>query len=76
MDIGIKIRNIKNLPPINYLISDKVFFSNIEKINNIHERKVINNMLISNDNLYINQYKTVFEDLWKSGIDAQIYYMI
>ena len=46
------------------------FFSNIENINDIHERKVINNMLISNDNLYINQYRTVFEDLWKSGIDA------
>ena len=70
MDIGIKIRNIKNLPPLNYLISDKLFFSNIENINDIQERKVINNMLISNDNLYINQYRTVFEDLWKSGIDA------
>src|SRR6185503_1445366 len=30
MDIGIKIRIIKNLYPINYMICDKVFFSNVD----------------------------------------------
>ncbi len=70
MDIGIKIRNIKNLPPLNYLISDKLFFSNIENFNDFNERKVFSNMLVSNDNLYVNHHRTIFEDLWKNGIDA------
>ncbi|MGN6349257.1 MAG: ATP-binding protein [Candidatus Nitrosocosmicus sp.] len=71
MDIGIKIRAIKNLYPLNYMICDKVFFSNIEEIDNNIERKIINSMLISNDTLYVNQFRTVFEDLWKNSIDAR-----
>ncbi|MDN5847216.1 MAG: hypothetical protein L0H53_13190 [Candidatus Nitrosocosmicus sp.] len=28
MDMGIKIRSIRNLPPPNFLVTDRVFFSN------------------------------------------------
>jgi signal transduction histidine kinase len=35
------------------------------------QRKIINSILISNDILYVNQFKTVFEDLWKNSIDAR-----
>jgi two-component system sensor histidine kinase VicK len=70
MDIGIKIRIIKNLYPINYMICDKVFFSNVDEIINSKERKIIDSMLVSNDDLYIKQFKILFEDLWMSSVDA------
>src|SRR3954447_4242094 len=70
MDIGIKIRVIKNLYPINYMICDKVFFSNVDEIINSKERKTIDSMLVSNDDLYIKQFKIMFEDLWMSSVDA------
>jgi two-component system sensor histidine kinase VicK len=71
IDMGIKIRSVKNLLPINYLVSERFFFSNVEKGDNASGRKVINSILVSNDALYINQFKAVFEETWKNGIDAQ-----
>jgi signal transduction histidine kinase len=71
MDLGIKIRAIKSLYPLNYMICDKVFLSNIDEIDNNKQRKIINSMLISNDALYVNQFRTVFEDLWKNSMDAR-----
>lgn len=70
MDIGIKIRSVKNLPPLNFLVTDKVFLSNPEEKDRKDDRKTIKNMFASNDKLYINHYKTLFEDLWKNAIDA------
>jgi signal transduction histidine kinase len=70
MDIGIKIRSVRNLPPLNFLVTDKVFISNAEKIDRKEDRKTISSIFTSNDGLYINQYQSVFEDLWKNGIDA------
>ena len=70
MDIGIKIRSVRDLPPLNFLVTDKVFISNAEKIDRKEDRKTINSIITSNDGLYISQYQTVFEELWKNGIDA------
>ena len=71
LDIGVKIRSVRNLPPLNFLLNNRIFFSNAEQINRKEERKTINSLFTSNDDLYINQYKTVFEELWKNGIDAK-----
>ena len=70
MDMGIKIRSIKNLPIVNYLVTDKIFLSNIESNHISNHDKLITSMLISNDPLYIRHYKAIFEDLWKNGIDV------
>ena len=70
MDMGIKIRSIRNLLPPNFLVTDRVFFSNSEKIDHNQDRKTIKQMFTTNDVLYINQYKLTFEELWKNGIDA------
>ncbi|HKU83017.1 MAG TPA: HAMP domain-containing sensor histidine kinase [Candidatus Nitrosocosmicus sp.] len=70
MDMGIKIRSIRNLPTPNFLVTDRVFFSNSEKIDHNQDRKNIKQMFTTNDVLYINQYKLTFEELWKNGIDA------
>ncbi|MFI5406695.1 MAG: hypothetical protein ACHQ1D_09315, partial [Nitrososphaerales archaeon] len=70
MDMGIKIRSIRNLPLPNFLVTDRAFFSNSEKIDHNQDRKTIKQMFTTNDVLYINQYKLTFEELWKNGIDA------
>ncbi|HYF98621.1 MAG TPA: HAMP domain-containing sensor histidine kinase [Candidatus Saccharimonadales bacterium] len=70
MDLGIKIRSIRNLPPLNFLVTDNVFFSNAGKIDHDRNRKIIKQLFTTNDVLYINQYKTIFEELWRNGIDA------
>jgi two-component system, OmpR family, sensor histidine kinase VicK len=70
MDMGIKIRSIKNLPIINYLVTDKIFLSNIEGNHTSEYNKLITSMLVSNDPSYIRYYKAIFEDLWKNGIDV------
>ena len=70
VDIGIKIRIIKNLYPINYVICDKVFFSSVEEGIYSKERKIIDSMLVTNDDLYIKQFRIMFEDLWKNSVDA------
>ncbi len=71
LDIGVKIRSVRNLPPLNFLLNNRIFLSNAEPIDRKEERKTINSLFTSNDDLYINQYKTVFEELWKNGIDAK-----
>lgn len=71
MDIGIKIRNIKNLPIVNFLVTNKMLFSNIESKDTATDSKQIKNMLVSNDPFYIKYYSSIFEELWKNSIDAK-----
>ncbi len=70
VDLGIKIRSVRNLPPLNFLVTDQVFFSNVEKIDRHEDRKIIKQLFTTNDVLYIHQYQITFEELWRNGIDA------
>jgi two-component system, OmpR family, sensor histidine kinase VicK len=71
MDIGIKIRNIKSLPIINFLVSNKILLSNIESDDITTDSKQIKNMLVSNDPFYIEYYSSIFEDLWRNSTDVK-----
>ena len=66
IDKGIEVRHVKDLLTNSFSLSDKSFFFTIEKI---EEGKLGNNVLSSNDKLYLDHYNTVFENLWKRGID-------
>jgi two-component system, OmpR family, sensor histidine kinase VicK len=67
LDYGIQIRHVKDLPPMSFGISDKEMSATIEKMEGV---KKIESLLISTEPSYINHYNTIFEELWKSGIDA------
>jgi hypothetical protein len=71
MDIGIKIRNIKSLPIVNFLVSNKIILSNIESDDITTDSKQIRNMLVSNDLFYIKYYSSIFEDLWRNSTDVK-----
>ena len=52
--------------PLSFGVSDKEVALTIEQL----ERGNITQLLISNEPLYVNHFNSVFEDLWKNGIDA------
>ncbi|MDP9289421.1 MAG: ATP-binding protein, partial [Thermoproteota archaeon] len=67
LDSGIQIRHIKNMPPISFDVSDKEVAITIE---NMEGGKMSQSFLISNDPLYAIHFNSIFEELWKNGIDA------
>ncbi|MGC2572803.1 MAG: hypothetical protein WA364_14930 [Candidatus Nitrosopolaris sp.] len=66
---GIQIRHIKNMPPMNFGVSDKGMAGTIEKLEG---GKMIQTFLISNEPLYLNHFNSLFEEIWKNGIDAKV----
>jgi two-component system, OmpR family, sensor histidine kinase VicK len=67
LDAGIKIRHVRNLPPMSFGVSDKEIAATIEKMKG---GRLVDSLLLSNEPAYINHFKSVFEELWKDGIDA------
>ncbi|HEX5519063.1 MAG TPA: HAMP domain-containing sensor histidine kinase, partial [Candidatus Nitrosocosmicus sp.] len=68
IDKGIEIRHVKDLLINSFALSDKSFLFTIDKI---EKGKWGNSLLSSNDRLYVDHYDTIFETLWKKGIDIQ-----
>jgi two-component system, OmpR family, sensor histidine kinase VicK len=68
LNSGIQIRHVKNLPPVSFGVSDKEMSATIEKMDG---GKKIQSLLISNEPLYIQHFSSIFEELWKNGIDAK-----
>jgi len=68
LDAGIRIRHVKNLPPMSFGVSDKEITATIEKMEG---GKMVQNLLVSNEPAYINHFRSIFEDLWAKGIDAE-----
>jgi signal transduction histidine kinase len=68
LNAGVKIRHLKNLPPMNFAIDDKYFHETIE---NMEDGKITRSLLTSNEPIYINHYNSIFEELWKNGIEAE-----
>lgn len=67
LDSGIQLRHVKNLPPMSFGVSDKQMAATIEKMEG---GRVVQSLLISNEPTYIEHFHSIFEELWKNGIDA------
>ncbi len=67
LDYGIQIRHVKNLPPMSFGVSDKEIAVTIEKMEG---GKKIQSLLISNEPLYVRHFTSLFEEIWRNGIDA------
>jgi two-component system, OmpR family, sensor histidine kinase VicK len=68
LDAGMRIRHLKNLPPMSFTVSNKEMAATIEKMDG---GRMIRSLLLSNEPAYVNHFKSVFEELWKAGIDAR-----
>ncbi|MDQ3840632.1 MAG: HAMP domain-containing histidine kinase [Thermoproteota archaeon] len=55
------------MPPIDFAVSDKEMMATIEKMEG---SEIAHSLLVSNEAAYINHFASIFEELWKDGIDA------
>jgi signal transduction histidine kinase len=67
LEAGINVRHIKNMPPLSFGVSDNEVAITIEKM---EEGKMSHKFLISNEPLYVNHFDSLFDELWRNGIDA------
>ena len=65
---GIHVRHIKNMPPLSFGISENEVAITID---NMMGGKMSQSFLISNEPLYVNHFNSLFERLWKDGINAE-----
>lgn len=68
LQVGIKIRHVNNLPPLYFTLSEKQFQATIEKMD---EGNMVKSLLYNTEPTYIQHFKSLFEKLWKSGIDGE-----
>jgi two-component system, OmpR family, sensor histidine kinase VicK len=67
LDYGIQIRHVKNLPPMSFGVSDKEIAVTIEKMEGGNR---VQSLLFSNEPLYVRHFTSLFEEIWRNGIDA------
>src|SRR5215216_1948500 len=67
LDLGMQIKHVKNLPPINFTVGDKEVNATIEKMEG---GKMIQSLITSNEPTYVTHFYSIFEQLWNKGIDA------
>lgn len=68
IELGMEIRHVDNVPSESFGFSGKEVGVTLSQL----EGGTLNNSaLFSNDPIYINHYATVFEELWKSGVNAE-----
>jgi nitrogen-specific signal transduction histidine kinase len=67
LDLGMQIRHAKYMPPMSFAVSEKEMGATIEKIEG---NRMVQSLLMSNELLYAQHFKSIFEELWKGGIDA------
>jgi two-component system, OmpR family, sensor histidine kinase VicK len=68
LEHGIRIRHMKNLPPMSFGVSDKEIAVTIEKMEG---GRRVQSLLISNEPLYVRHFTSLFEEIWRNGIDGQ-----
>jgi two-component system, OmpR family, sensor histidine kinase VicK len=64
---GIQVRHVKSLTPMNFEVDNKHFYATIDKM---EEGRIMDSLLVSNEPAYISHYNSIFEKLWKNGVDA------
>ena len=68
LKLGVKIRHVKNLAPINFAVSKNGLVATVEEMK---RGGMIQNLLTSNERSYIKHFTSMFEQLWKEGVDAR-----
>jgi signal transduction histidine kinase len=69
LNIGVQIRHVNNMPPIDFALSDKEIIATTEKTEGSEE--IIKSLLVSNEQAYIGHFTFIFNELWRDAIDAR-----
>ena len=67
LNAGVQIKHIKNLTPMNFAVDNRHFYATIDKMEG---GKIMESLLVSNEPAYISHYNSIFEELWKNGVDV------
>ena len=68
LNAGMQIRHIKSLTHMDFSVDNKNFSATIDKMEG---GELMGSLLTSNEPAYIIHYNSVFEEIWKKGIDAK-----
>ncbi len=68
LNLGMEIRHVKNIYPVNFAVGDGEIQATIEKMEG---GKMVQSLLTSNEPIYVNHFRSIFEEFWNSGIDAR-----
>jgi signal transduction histidine kinase len=66
LKLGVKIRHVKNLAPINFAVSKYGLIATVEEMTG---GGMIQNLLASNEGSYLKHFSSM--QLWKEGVDAR-----
>ncbi|HXX97427.1 MAG TPA: ATP-binding protein [Candidatus Bathyarchaeia archaeon] len=69
LNSGIQMRHTKNMPPMNFGVSDVQMAATIEKM---EYGKISQSFLISTEPFYIEHFNSLFDEIWKNGVDAKV----
>jgi two-component system, OmpR family, sensor histidine kinase VicK len=83
LKLGVQIRHVKNMPPIDFAVSDKAMIANLHEVEANHNinrndqsepgyHNLVHNLLVSSEPAYIDHFISIFKELWSSGVDAHV----
>lgn len=59
------VRHVRNLSALtNFAFNDDVFISSVDRMK---DGNLMTSLVVSNDPLYLNHYRSIFEEVWKSS---------
>jgi two-component system, OmpR family, sensor histidine kinase VicK len=67
LDLGMEIRHSRSVIPLNFSVTDKEVLTSVDKN---EEDEIIQGLVVSNEPAYIQHFGSLFEEIWKDGIDA------
>ena len=60
---SMEIRHVPNIPTLtNFAFNDDVFISSVDRMK---DGNLMTSLIVSNDPLYLNHYRSIFEEIWK-----------
>ncbi len=68
LDLGIRIRHVKNVPPMSFGVSEKELAIIVQSMG---DGSLNAHAIFSNEPDFVEQFAVLFQELWKRGIDAQ-----
>ena len=67
LNLGIQLRHVRSLTPMSFAVGDKELNATVE---NMEGGKMVRTLLTSNEPIYVKHFSSIFEELWKNGIEA------
>jgi signal transduction histidine kinase len=68
LNMGVEVRHSRTLVPIQFSINDKQIEATVEKLD---DGKMVQSLLVSNESVYVNHFRSVFDELWRDSVDAR-----